>query len=300
MKRFALTIPRVLAAVLFTCLLNACQSDVSFESGRGGETSDQSVDSGKSPLADVDLSGRWGLRALLGGSTSVVITGMAVSLGLEIEVLILMDMKEQDGQYEASYTVCDLALNTQSDRGIRIENTLSDAFIESVKPFGSTWYVRDGALYSEPMIAFFGMVSPNDAPDLYVDPLTDPLPKPKEKDTDKRIIDQDNDGNIGMTIHIDVSIPGLGSQKADLFVVMRQKLTMNGVLESSDRGTGAIAWSMDMSTLDVGQKGTIFDVVSPKIKPSDDPEASRFEMARVSETLSCAGLAELKGSLFSL
>jgi hypothetical protein len=113
--------------------------------------------------------------------------------------------------------------------------------------------------------------------------LTDDLPISPD---DTRVIDQDNDGNPGMTLNILV----MGS-KVGLYVVDRSKKTLNGEIIDDDSFGGSIIWSEEQSV--IGADNEAFH------KPLEiTPSEGTFKNVRIDNTWDCERLKNEEDTLF--
>jgi len=124
---------------------------------------------------------------------------------------------------------------------------------------------------------------------LLEDPVSDPLPTDPE---DPRVIDQDEDGEPGMTVRITL----LGILEGETYVVQRMSYRLSGVVVGSDRIEGTIEWSDEQ---------TVLGATNPLLKAETvgtldpDPAAHRFVMVRVDETWTCETLRERLGEILA-
>lgn len=120
------------------------------------------------------------------------------------------------------------------------------------------------------------------------DPANDDLPTDP---LDPRIWDQDNDGQPGVTVFVDVSAINL-----DVYVAQRIVTALEGTVVADGCFEGTVAWSEDQVILggyDVsGQAGGVLDALltRPGIEPEDD--GNRFRMTRADGVLATGDPAD--------
>lgn len=127
------------------------------------------------------------------------------------------------------------------------------------------------------------------------DPANDVLPTDP---LDPRILDQDDDGQPGVTVFVDVSAINL-----DVYVAQRIVTALEGTVVADGCFEGTVAWSEDQVILggyDVsGQAGGVLAALltRPGIEPQLD--GSRFRMTRVDGTLAAGDPAGVCGAVLA-
>ena len=112
------------------------------------------------------------------------------------------------------------------------------------------------------------------------DPRTDELPTTAE---DERVIDQDNDGNPGVTAHVD------GLITADVYFVQRQRMAYSGIRSAAGDLMGEIQDASEQNII-----GATNSLLTNSADPTPVPEASSILFIPVQRELSCE---QLNGSI---
>jgi hypothetical protein len=118
-------------------------------------------------------------------------------------------------------------------------------------------------------------------------PATDPLPT---SDSDPRVFDPDGDGHPGVTIQT------TGLLQADLYMVNRTTVALDGTVMSADLIAGLNATTITQVILG----STSFLVPNGPIDATTDPNAnaSTFTLVRLTGSNSCADIVAHAGTLF--
>ena len=120
-------------------------------------------------------------------------------------------------------------------------------------------------------------------------PAEDPLPQNAQ---DARVVDQDEDGNPGVTVFVDVSATNL-----EVWVVQRIVTRLDADVGEDGGFQGMVTWSEEQVILggvdDEGKPSSILDalLVQPGITPTKDE--SRFRMTRVDADLTAGEAADI-------
>ena len=118
-----------------------------------------------------------------------------------------------------------------------------------------------------------------------VDPSNDVLPT---DEADPRIIDQDNDGNPGVTVEMNGLIRG------SLYLIQRIISRLSGTL-SEDRMEGLADWSSEEVVIAASNP---LLKVSTKITPHMDPQQSNFLARKISADQTCDDIVLAAPTLF--
>jgi hypothetical protein len=112
--------------------------------------------------------------------------------------------------------------------------------------------------------------------------VEDVLPTDRE---DPRVIDQDEDGQPGMTVRIRI----LSIIEGETYVVQRVRYRLEGAVLDSAVVRGTITWSTEQSSLGAS---TPLLTANTRSSPDPDPTRSVFAMVRIDETWSCDTLRQ--------
>lgn len=121
------------------------------------------------------------------------------------------------------------------------------------------------------------------------DPSGDDLP---EEADDDRVFDLDEDGQPGVTVHIDQAIMGEG----DVYVVQRSIARMDGVVVAADRIEGYLESSPEQSVLAASEWWLELDAPPPE--PDPEPSHSYFVLQQVADGATCADILAQRATLF--
>lgn len=226
--------------------------------------SDASVDAeGDGGASVTDLSGVWKKTVAASALTDTVVGGEEESTTrsvLRVEI-------EQQGQDVALVSqICSIDIVSESDFA---ETVIPDAFLDSLLPTERTGTFVDGVLDLPWAFEVRGVEFADGE-----DPETEPLPSDPD---DPRVIDQDGDGNPGLSVFVDA-----GLVSGDIYVVQRGSDRMVGQMVSDDTLEGPLEWSDEQEIL--GASDDTLLLAEPTSRPNPDESASYFEMERVDET----------------
>lgn len=220
----------------------------------------------------VDLSGRWAHRSVQVSKNEVPIAGEVEAKTTSIRVTEI----EQDGAgVTLESKLCDTRIESPYDR---VRTEIPDAFIESAPEDE-----RRGRLE---MVGGHVDLVVGESCDVRGAEVEDPAESELPTDPDdERVVDEDNDGNPGVTIRI------VGLVEAKLFLVQRGCDSYRGEVVSEDRIRGRIDWRTEQELL-----GSTSRLIRsrPDARPHDDPSKHRFEMRRIDDVVGCAQLTEKK------
>lgn len=121
------------------------------------------------------------------------------------------------------------------------------------------------------------------------DPAGDDLPDDPDDDS---VIDQDGDGNPGVTVLIDQAWLGEG----EAYVAQRNVTTYDGVVVSTDRVEGYLDATTEQQILDASTWWLLLDAPPPE--PDPDPTHSYFVMQQVDDDAGCAEVLAARDELF--
>ena len=122
------------------------------------------------------------------------------------------------------------------------------------------------------------------------DPVNDDLPSYR---SDPRVIDMDEDGQIGMTIPAEI----VGMFGGDTYAVQRFRYRLEGRLVDPETILGTVEWTTEQVIL----WATDALLMMPYTQSIDqDPTVHRFVMRRMDERSSCEALREQGESLLKL
>jgi hypothetical protein len=181
-----------------------------------------------------NVSGTWVVRTIGAIVVNAPIIGVVHQ---QIVLTLLVDVSQQGTNLVADGRYCNR--QQKSDPGALTQVIIPDAWAHTETPLqrpGTFAVASDGA----PVVIFTTMAETMGA--VLTSPGTEPLPTAAD---DPRVIDQDNDGNPGIT----VSLTGLGIS-GQLYAVQRQITSFAGIPVSQNRIEGAVTFSTEQNVLD--------------------------------------------------
>ena len=219
-----------------------------------------------------DLSGAWAMVQIF---PQIAVLPLAGEVPRSSTVVQFVDV-EQDGD---TLTMLDRYCFTVVNDGTPLVKTETpEAFMASLVPTARTAVVREteaGLLFEQPVyLEVRGAVLD--------DPANDPLPVDP---LDPRVIDQDGDGQPGMTIRVAV----LGIVEGETYIVQRVQYRLTGWVLGRDRIEGRIEWTDEQSVLAATNPLLEADTIG---MPDPDPAAHRFVMVRVDGSWTCEELRQ--------
>jgi len=225
----------------------------------------------KSPTALApDLTGRWAIRTV--ASRYVPKTGLTSAFYTKTISVILGDQTQTGTDVSLSAEYCS---QKAEDPDSLAHIIIPDSYVKSLKPFVRTGGVALGNAGAEvfAMPSFIEVVGA-----LLADPASDPLPVDA---TDARLLDQDNDGNPGITI----KLSGLAS--GDLYVAQRQTSTWTGIAVGVDRVEGHYAFTSEQNVV-AAEPTALKSLAAQTAIVDPNTCASTFVMVRVGAATTCA------------
>ena len=122
------------------------------------------------------------------------------------------------------------------------------------------------------------------------DPINDPLPA---YPSDPRLVDQDEDGKIGITIPAEI----IGLLEGETYAVQRFRYRLSGDFVDDDTIVGLVEWTTEQTI--VSATDALFFMPFTQVT-DPDPERHRFAMVRVDETWDCETAREQLETLLAL
>lgn len=189
---------------------------------------------------------------------------------------------EQDGSV---LTMRDRYCLTFVDDGTLLVSTeIPTAFMEALRPTARTANLSG----QEGKVRFIQDQYLEVRGALLENPGTDELPTAPD---DPRVLDQDGDGNPGMTVSVKI----LGIMEGQTYIVQRVQYALSGIVVAPDRIEGTITWSDEQTVLEATNPLLKVDTIG---YPDPDPAKHIFVMIRLQESLTCEWLAEHWWELF--
>jgi hypothetical protein len=230
--------------------------------------------------AGVDLAGGW---VLLQVYPQIAVLPLAGEVTRTSYIVQWVDI-EQEG---AMLTMTDRYCFTIIDDGTPLVSTrIPDAFMASLEPTPRTATLEDRGdtirFIQDPYLEVRGAVLEK--------PESDSLPT---NSSDPRVIDQDEDGNPGMTVSVSI----LGFIEGQTYIVQRVRYVLSGEIVSPDRVEGIIEWSDEQTVLEATHPLLKIDTIG---YPVPDSSQHIFVMLRGDKAWTCEWLREQWSDLFNL
>ena len=236
------------------------------------DAGDYGVCTSSAPLQpSPDLTGRWAVRIV--ASRYVPATGLTAEFYTRTVSVLLSDETQTGIDVNFSAQFCDQ--RADSDSGAQAYVIIPESYVKSLKPFDrtGTYSSVDGGANVLRLPMF-----PQVEGALLTDPVNDPLPTDA---SDRAVVDQDGDGNPGITIKLGGLVSG------DLYVVQRQIDELTGIAVSNDRVVGRYDYTSEQIVLDSNPQA-LKVLASQTAKTDPRPCMSTFTMIRVAATWTCA------------
>ena len=219
-----------------------------------------------------DLSGPWAMVQFYPQIAILPLAGEVPRLSTVVQLVEIA----QDGE---ALTMVDRYCFTDVDDGTPlVETEIPLEFMASLRPGPRTAVLRE----TEAGILFEAARYLEVRGAVLDDPAGDPLPTEAD---DPRVIDQDGDGNPGMTVRVTI----LGIVEGETYIVQRVAYRLSGRLVAPDRIEGRIEWTDEQNVLAATNPLLEADTIGAA---DPDPAAHRFVMVRIDPTWTCETLRE--------
>jgi len=223
-----------------------------------------------------DLSGTW---AQLQVTSSVARVPVIGEMHSQTTSILLYHATQSDNTVSARQEICDIKMSSESKR---VRTIIPSSFRKAASGTKRTaklvWINGRLQFVQEPATVVLGAKLDNSKKDT--------LP---EEDDDRRVYDQDGDGNPGVTIQI------RGLLDAELFLVQRGWNKLIGTV-TKDGIDGVMRWNSEQNVIG---STSVFVRSSPPTKPHGGAKQNYFKMRRVDADMTCAELRRTYKSLFN-
>lgn len=253
------------------------------DSGHHDTGSDVGVDdvgneSDVEELPHSNLSGRWAKMTVTSAFTDSPFGGENESLTTS---LLLVDLEQDGSELSLVSQICSIDIEDLSGMATTI---LPQAFVDSLGISTRAGTIEEG-LIELPWAVEVRGVEFGPGEDWEIEPLpTD--------ENDPRVIDQDGDGNPGLTVLVDAGIVS-----GEVYVIQRGADRFDGELDGQNRIAGLMQWEDEQEILGASNSGLL--LFEPQSRPNPDEAASYFEMIRLGEnTTDCSELISQKDEIF--
>jgi len=227
-----------------------------------------------------DLSGRWGTMQKLVATADLPFIGEIVLL---TTVGLLSEITQSGSQLTLQDGYCFTDVEMSTDLFL---TDIPDATVQSIHP--PTRFAELRVEGEEILLVQDWHTEVRGA--VLDDPVNDDLPSYR---SDPRVIDMDEDGQIGMTIPAEI----VGMFGGDTYAVQRFRYRLEGRLVDPETILGTVEWTTEQVIL----WATDALLMMPYTQSIDqDPTVHRFVMRRMDERSSCEALREQGESLLKL
>lgn len=243
-----------------------CEADAGTDAGPPGDAGPPPIPD--EPLEDWDETGAGPLTGIF--AVEVVIPARAV-VEIESRQLYRLRLLQREGEVRTKISPCRFALPSIPSVATltlppRLEDVLRGIAIEDEGPFLSAPDPIGATLTTPTAIVVLGAE--------LADPASDPLPT---MEMPEAAIDQDVDGNPGVTIEADTVLCRVRPQEA--YAAIRATVGMSAAIEDLDRIEGAVTPTLDQSILGISHRC----LTSASTIQIEILEGSRFTAIRLGE-----------------
>jgi hypothetical protein len=233
---------------------------------------------GSGEVPPFDLTGTWGVMQV----TSDIVAYPFVGQRIRTTTLILhVEMRQTGSIVTVSETHC---LVDTNDGTTMVSTEIPEAFLRSlgvVERTATLEATADGWRFVEPW--------PTEVHGARLaDPVNDPLPTTAD---DPRVVDQDGDGQPGITVRVRV----LGLISGEVYVVQRLWKLLDGEVVAPDLIRGFLTWTNEQVTLGASNP---FLTAGGEAQVDPVRERSYFVAIRVPTGTTCADLTTNWRTLF--
>lgn len=236
---------------------------------------DAGDDSSEAPAELPDIEGVWAQKLVTPTVTDVPVVGEVISQTITFQRI---EVAQSNAKLELTEETCSVDIESNQNT---VRTVVPDRFVEHIETIEREAELRrrdDGVyLYAPKATKFFGVELDDSDAELPDDP------------NDPRVIDQDRDGNPGMTVEVE------GLMSGELYLVQRSWDALWGKFVDDDRLGGRVEWNTDQVVVE--RSGRVFGEISES-NPHPDPEQSYFRMRRVDESTDCDDIADKGDALF--
>jgi len=218
------------------------------------------------------LSGTWAMIQIYPQTAVLPFAGEVPRSSLVAQIVTVV-------QTGSSLLMLDRYCFTDVDDGtVLVDTEIPETFMAALDPaprYAELRETEEGIRFEQlPYVEVRGAILQN--------PAEDPLPNDVD---DPRVVDQDGDGQPGMTVRVTV----LGIVEGETYIVQRVRYRLLGFVIGPDRIEGRIEWADEQVVLEATNELLETDTIGA---PAPEPEASRFVMIRADTSWTCETLRE--------
>ena len=265
------------------CLLAAaCSSDP--EGGGAGGTGGSGGqgaggEDGCETVADPsvkDVTGRWAYLEV--GSQLTKAPAFAEPFHTVIVSVLILDQTQTGEDVAITGEYCD---HYTQDPDAAVHAVIPDAYRDALKPISRAGtFGADGRYHLAPLLEVVGAELADPTEDLPVEP------------DDPRVIDEDMDGQPGVTIRLTGLVDG------EVYVIERKSTELEGVAVSPERLEGLLTFSSEQSVVASDPASIKNSTDATQTLPDQDACNSHFRMVRIAADADCASVIAQIETLF--
>ncbi len=221
-----------------------------------------------------DLTGRWAIRTV--ASRYAPKTGLTSAFYTRTISILLADQTQDGTELGLDARYC---AQHAEDPDSLAHVVIPESYVDSLQPFVRRGRYAKGEQGAELFLlpSFAEVMGAT-----LEDPFDDPLPTDVD---DERVMDQDQDGNPGITIKLS------GIASGDLYVVQRQTSVWTGIAVSTDRVEGHYGFTSEQYVL-ASDPASLKPLASQTAIVDPDACASTFVMVRVDAESVCSDVLD--------
>lgn len=261
---------RVSGALLGVSLLSAC----------GSQQMPQAASSLSSATSEfAPAAGLWAKQTVLSSEA----TALGMTSRSKIERVMLARVTVDGQQLISQEELCDIRAITGANNSMVFPEALKQVIPLRQQNFAIVQDAEQIVLKAEPLFEVLGAKLSDNA--------LEPLP---ERANDGRVLDQDSDGQPGVTVQVAVRA-GIFNIKGSVYIIERTRLQEQGQLVASDTIKGRVDWGSEQRTL--GSDSAVLAGVKPVLKSRLDE--SEFTMRKIADDATCASVLNDYPKLFN-
>ncbi len=222
------------------------------------------------------LSGTWAKQFILSSEARAAGTKSKT----KVVRLSIVNLKNSAAGIQAEERICDVSTLNSGASSISFPAAIINAF--QTRRYTYTFDEGGQSLNLKDGVEVLGAQLSN--------PFQDSLPRDKN---DARVIDQDRDGQIGVTVKVKAQV--IITVEGDLYVAQRTFWQESAKVESDNLISGRVDWKQEQYTL--GASNPLFTAITPSVETL--PNESFVNMKRLPAALDCNGLKAQAASLFA-
>ena len=224
-----------------------------------------------------EIPGTWAQLQIVSTFAEVPLVGQVKTLS---KAVVRWQVEATEAGFLAKETVCSLALESDTELA---QTVVPAAFVQSIAQAQKNFTVDFGE--SPPLVSIPKVVQVHGA--VLDNPLEDEMPISAD---DPRVLDQDEDGNPGMTVFVTGLIDGA------IYILQRNSSQGDGFLVAPGRMEGLFGWTQEQVML--GSDNPILAENAPVSGVDPDPENSYFVTVKLDEDWDCADIVAHREELF--